>query len=768
MSLRDRDLISIQEARYAVERAHEAQKKFAAFSQQQVDAVVEACANAATEAAESLARLAVEETGYGNVPDKITKNRLASIDVPRAIRNIRTVGIIREDREKGIIEIAAPVGVVAAVIPSTNPTSTAIYKTLISLKAQNAIVLSPHPTAMRCICESAAVLRQAALKMGAPEGLITCLEHPTMQGTQELMKNRLTGVILATGGTGLVRAAYSSGRPAYGVGPGNVPALIERTANVKKAVADIFAGKTFDYGTICSSEQAIVTEEAIREQVLEECRKQDAYFLSAEEIARLGSLVFLGGAHVPNTQVVGRPATTIAEMAGIKVPPSTRVLIAQLDGIGRDVPLSAEKLSPILAFYSAPNLSAAIEICVRLLEHGGAGHTASIHSQSEAAVKQYGLAVPAFRIAVNTSSVHGSIGYSTNLFPAMTLGCGSPGGNITSDNIGPQHLMNVKRVAWESRPVEHRTIPADQRLVAMSVPAQKSAAASPGASGAASSVFSASGFSGRDLSGVGSSVAGAQSFASSAKGGDVDSGVRQGTALAVPKVSTAPGASAPEAISGRDLSGVASSVAGAPSFASSAKGGDFESDLGHGTAFHPEATRLKATLSPIVAAAAALAPVPDRQTIARIVEQVFTARGIPRRGASAAAPKSENLAAAGVLAGAPSLAPPAKGGDFASDLRQGTVLAAPKKESSMGAVAPEVLPPKPAPTPSLVPHPLPPPVEVAEFLSENDVRMALTRNRKLYIGPKTILTPSARDLGNEHEIFIITDIVSAPKKRRFE
>ena len=525
MSLRDRDLISIQEARYAVERAHEAQKKFAAFSQQQVDAVVEACANAATEAGESLARLAVEETGYGNVPDKITKNRLASIDVPRAIRNLRTVGIIREDREKGIIEIAAPVGVVAAVIPSTNPTSTAIYKTLISLKAQNAIVLSPHPTAMRCICESAAVLRQAALKMGAPEGLITCLEHPTMQGTQELMKNRLTGVILATGGTGLVRAAYSSGRPAYGVGPGNVPALIERTANVRKAVADIFAGKTFDYGTICSSEQAIVTEEAIREQVLEECRKQDAYFLSADEINRLGSLVFLGGAHVPNTQVVGRPATTIAEMAGIKVPPSTRVLIAQLNGIGRDVPLSAEKLSPILAFYSAPNLASAIDISVRLLHHGGAGHTASIHSQSKAAVKQYGLAVPAFRIAVNTSSVHGSIGYSTNLFPAMTLGCGSPGGNITSDNIGPQHLMDVKRVAWESRPVEHRTIPADQRLVAMPVPMQKSAAASAGASGAPTS----SGSPAAGFSGVGSSVAGAPSFASSAKGGGFDSGVRQGT-----------------------------------------------------------------------------------------------------------------------------------------------------------------------------------------------------------------------------------------------
>jgi acetaldehyde dehydrogenase (acetylating) len=498
LSLRDRDLVSIQEARHAVERAHEAQKKFAAFSQEQVDAVVEACANAATDAGESLARLAVEETGYGNVADKITKNRLASVYVPRAIRGMKTVGVIREDREKGILEIAAPVGVVAAVIPSTNPTSTTIYKTLIALKAQNAVVLSPHPTAMRCICESVTVLNRAALKMGAPEGLIVCLEHPTMQGTQELMKNRLTGVILATGGTGLVRAAYSSGRPAYGVGPGNVPALIERTADVKKAVADIFAGKTFDYGTICSSEQAIVTEEAVREQVLEECRKQGAYFLSADQITRLGTLVFLGGAHVPNTQVVGRPATTIAEMAGIKVPPATRVLIAPLDGIGRDVPLSAEKLSPILAFYSAPNLAGAIALSVRLLEHGGAGHTASIHSQSEAAVKQYGLAVPAFRIVVNSSSVHGSIGYSTNLFPAMTLGCGSPGGNITSDNIGPQHLMNVKRVAWESRAVEHRTVPADQRLAAVSLPAAGSAAnlaparSQPGASAAISAPVAAS------------------------------------------------------------------------------------------------------------------------------------------------------------------------------------------------------------------------------------------------------------------------------------
>jgi acetaldehyde dehydrogenase (acetylating) len=710
LSLRDRDLISIQEARHAVERAHEAQKKFAAFSQGQVDAVVEACANAATDAGESLARLAVEETGYGNVPDKITKNRLASVYVPRAIRGMKTVGIIREDREKGIIEIAAPVGVVAAIIPSTNPTSTTIYKTLIALKSQNAIVLSPHPTAMRCICESASVLSHAALKMGAPEGLINCLEHPTMQGTEALMKHRLTGVILATGGTGLVRAAYSSGRPAYGVGPGNVPALIERTANVKKAVGDIFAGKTFDYGTICSSEQAIVTEESVREQVLDECRKQGAYFLTSDEISRLGSLVFLGGAHVPNTQVVGRPADTIAEMAGIKVPPSTRVLIAQLDGIGRDVPLSAEKLSPILAFYSAPNLAASIDICVRLLLHGGAGHTASIHSQSEAAVKQYGLAIPAFRIAVNTSSVHGSIGYSTNLFPAMTLGCGSPGGNITSDNIGPQHLMDVKRVAWESRPVEHRTIPADQRLSAMSVPAPSSAP-SQQARAAAATAASASAASA-------ASAPAATTPASSA---------------------TASGFSGASGVSNAPSSAPSS----APPFAPSAKSGS-------SATANLDTPQIRSAISATLAAAAASAPVPDRQTIARIVEKVFTSRGIPRRGGSqsAIAPVSGTsaVAVASAVLGGASFAP-----------------SAPPTSLKPAPVA--VAPPPAAPAPA---HPLPSPIDVAEFLSENDIRMALTRNLKLYIGPKTILTPSARDLGREHDIFVITDIVPVPRKRRFE
>ena len=384
MSLRDRDLISIQEARELAARAAAAQKKFAAFSQEQVDAIVEACAKAAAENAEPLARTAVEETGFGNVPDKIVKNTLAAVNVPRAIRGMRTVGILREDREKGIVEVASPVGVVAAVIPSTNPTSTAIYKTLISIKAQNAIVLSPHPSAIKCICQAATLLERAALTAGAPEGLIQCMQHTTLEGTRELMRRPEVGVILATGGTGLVRAAYGSGKPAYGVGPGNVPAFIERTADVRKAVADIIAGKTFDYGTICSSEQAIVVEESVRERALEECRRQGAYFLSPEEMEKVARLVFLPGSHTPNTKIVGRAATVIAEMAGIKVPPATRVLIARLDPeqVGREFPLSAEKLSPILAFYAVPNLAAGIALCRRLLEFGGLGHTCAIHSQN--------------------------------------------------------------------------------------------------------------------------------------------------------------------------------------------------------------------------------------------------------------------------------------------------------------------------------------------------------------------------------------------------
>ncbi len=676
MSLRDRDLISIQEARQAVERAAEAQKRFAEFSQEQIDAVVEACAEAAAQACEPLARLAVEETGYGNVPDKILKNRFASVDVARAIRGMKTCGILREDRERGVIEIGEPLGVVAAIIPSTNPTSTAIYKTLIALKARNSVVMSPHPSAMRCICETMSVLRRAALKMGAPEGLIECLETPTTQGTQELMKHRAVGVILATGGSGLVRAAYSSGRPAYGVGPGNVPACIERTADVKKAVADIFAGKTFDYGTICSSEQAIVAEESVREQVLEECRSQDGYFLSAGEISKLGALVFRPGSLTPNPQIVGRAATVIAEMAGIKVPASTRVLIARLDGVGREFPLSAEKLSPILAFYSAPHLAACIELCVRLLQHGGMGHTASIHSRSEAAVKQFGITVPAFRVVVNSASVHGSIGYSTNLFPAMTLGCGSPGGNITSDNIGPRHLMNIKRVAWESRGVEHRTIPANQRLTATSAPSTTNLPRSP---------------------------------AMLASRGNAN------IVPAAPKI-----------------------VAAVAAAAGAAGGGAPDVPLpldGHAT--------------------------PDRAAIARIVERVFTSRGIPRGGAPKAAAEVETQAAAA--------APACATVESVASEVVAAALAARKKAAAPVSVPEKTpAPAEPAPAAHEPPKSAAPTIRVAEFVCENDVRGAGTRGEKIFIGPKTIVTPSAREYAQAHDVLVLTDISPASSKSRNE
>ncbi len=588
MSPSDLEQLSIQEVRELVAKAAAAQKKFASFRQDQVDAVVRACADAAATAAEPLARLAVEETGFGNVPDKITKNRLAALDLHQAIRPLRTVGILREDREKRILEVATPVGVVAAIIPSTNPTSTAIYKTLIAVKARNAIVHSPHPTAVRCIRETVRVMAEAAARVGAPDGLIACMEHTTMQGTQELMRHRETGLILATGGAGLVRAAYSSGKPAYGVGPGNVPAFIERTADVRKAVADIIAGKTFDYGTICSAEQSIVVEDAIREQTLEECRRQGAYFLSPEEAARVGELVISKPAYTPNPKIVGRPATVVAELAGVAVPPGTRVLIARLDPgqVGREHPLSLEKLSPVLAFYSVPSLQAAIELCTRILAHGGMGHTIAVHSQDDAAIREFGQAVPAFRVCVNTSAVHGSIGYSTNLFPAMTLGCGALGGNITSDNIGPHHLMNIKRIAWESRPVEHRTVPAEMRMVAH------------------------------------------------------------------------PGAAAP---------------------ATAAPAGE--------VAFEPRPAR-------------AAAPEVPREVIARIVERVFSERGIPRGSAATTGVQLH-------------------------------------------------------PAPAASPRPQPVTAgEIMDFVSEADVRSALLRQQKILIGPRTILTPAARDLGFANEIFV--------------
>ncbi|MGH9311679.1 MAG: aldehyde dehydrogenase family protein [Vicinamibacterales bacterium] len=451
----DRDLTSIHEARTLARRAKQALPQLAEFSQQQIDAVIDAMAAAATTMAEAFARLAVEETGYGVVEDKVQKNLFSSEKVYRFIGPIKTVGVIGRDESRKIVEIAEPFGVVAAVIPSTNPTSTAIYKILISLKARCPIVISPHPAAVRCITRVAEVMHEAAVRAGAPEGSIGWMKTVTLEGTQELMRHRDVAVILATGGMGLVRAAYSAGKPAYGVGPGNAPAYIERSADIQKAVRDIITGKTFDHGVLCSSENSVVTDEAIAEEVKREFKRQGAHFLAPAEIDAVGKAL-VSPQRLPNPALVGRPAAYIAEKSGVTVPKDTTVLMAELAGVGRDHPLSIEKLCPVLSFYVVKDWTQGCERCIQILRYGGMGHTMSIHSKNDDVILQFGLRKPAFRIVVNTPTTHGSVGLTTGLDPAMTLGCGGWGGNITSDNISPRHLLNVKRLAYEVSPASPR------------------------------------------------------------------------------------------------------------------------------------------------------------------------------------------------------------------------------------------------------------------------------------------------------------------------
>ena len=446
----DNDLQSIQAARDLVAAAHRAQAVVATFDQAKIDAICEAMAQAAKVDSLRLATLAHEESGYGNPTDKNVKNLFAAEDVHRYFRGLRTVGVVRET--ESVIEIAAPRGVVAAIVPSTNPTSTAIFKILIAIKSRNAIVLSPHPSAARCVIETARVMREAGVRAGLPPEAIGCIELTSIEGTEALMKHRLTAVILATGGLGLVRAAYSSGKPAFGVGPGNVPAFIERTADVAKAVRDILAGKCFDYGTICASEQAVVTDAAIDREVRAQFAAQGAFFLNAAQAEQLARLVVTPQRGL-NPKIVGKPAVKIAEWAGLSVPPGTRCLVAEVGGVGRDFPLSIEKLSPILAYYVVDGIEQGSRLCDEILHFGGMGHTASIHTRSREAALRYGMLMPASRVVVNTPSTHGAIGFSTALAPSMTLGCGSWGGNVTSDNISPLHLMDIKRVAFETRPV---------------------------------------------------------------------------------------------------------------------------------------------------------------------------------------------------------------------------------------------------------------------------------------------------------------------------
>ena len=450
----DKDLRSIQEVRDLLERAWTAQRALAAMDQEDLDRVTAAISKAGAEQARRLAQMAVEETGYGRVEDKTLKNRFAALTLYDAIKEEKTHGILAQDQERRTIDIGVPVGPVAGLVPSTNPTSTVIYKAMICMKAGNPIIFSPHPSAAGCIAETVRVVDRAAREAGAPEGAVSCIATPTLEATQALMKHRRTRLILATGGAAMVKAAYSSGTPAIGVGAGNGPAYIHPTADVRQAVKRILDSKTFDNGTICASEQSIVTTRAMEKAVTAELERQGAYVLSGEEHKKLSKFILRPNGTM-NPAIVGKSVETVAALAGLGgVPASARVLVARETGVGPGYPYSSEKLGLILAYYVEEDEEAVLRRCVEILDWEGAGHTFSIHAEDEAVVKRFAQAVPASRVLVNTPSSLGGIGATTCLFPALTLGCGAVGGSSSSNNIGPLDLINIKRVAWGVKELE--------------------------------------------------------------------------------------------------------------------------------------------------------------------------------------------------------------------------------------------------------------------------------------------------------------------------
>lgn len=447
----DRDLMSRQEVRDLIRKSKEAQKIYATFSQEKIDSIINSMVKGIKVYNEKLAKMAVEETGFGNWQDKVLKNRFASEYLHEYIKDMKTIGELKN--ENGVLEIGVPLGVIAGLIPSTNPTSTTIYKTLISLKAGNGIVISPHPNAKNCIIETANLLKEIAEKAGVPEGLIGVVKTITMDATEELMKHEDTALILATGGEAMVKAAYSSGNPAIGVGPGNGPAFIEKSANIKLAVKRILDSKTFDNGVICASEQSIIVEKVIKEKVKEELIAQGGYFLNLEESKKLANFILRSNGTM-NPQIVGKSALRLAQMAGINIPCNTKVLISEECEVSKRNPYSREKLAPILAFYVENSWEEACERSIEILNVEGKGHTMVIHSEDNQIIREFALKKPVSRLLVNTPGALGGIGGTTNLAPALTLGCGAVGGSSTSDNITPLNLINIRRVAWGVRELE--------------------------------------------------------------------------------------------------------------------------------------------------------------------------------------------------------------------------------------------------------------------------------------------------------------------------
>ncbi len=625
--LHDEDLVSVQEVRAKVEAAHTAWQTYRNFTQERVDSIVEAMGARARAHARRLAEMAVEETGMGNVDDKVAKNLLNADLLVRSIRGMKTVGVLREIPEQKITEIGVPVGVVGAILPTTNPTSTAIYKSVISLKAGNSVVLSPHPRARASTCATAALLIEAAREAGAPEGVIQCINTPSIEGTNALMKHPKTGVILSTGGAGIVRAAYSSGKPAFGVGPGNVPVLLDSSYDVAEAVKLVVAGKSFDYGTVCSSEQALIAEKPLKEKVLAELKARKAYLMNEKETAGVVKALFKYGTTV-SADCVGQSPQKIAQIAGFSVPADTSILVAEIQGVGKQHPLSAEKLSPVLAVMFVDSFEAGMDACEQILHFGGLGHTCVIFSNNEARVRQFGLRMPAFRVLVNTAAPQGSTGITTGVQPSMTLGCGAIAGNITSDNVGPQHLINIKRIAWAIRKPEE----------ALSIP---------------------------------------PSGAPDGTGAMLD---KAALVAAVEKYLAARGV----AVSGASVAEAVSKVMTPPA---------------------------PAPLKP--------PSISVRPTIEGVVDRFLATR---KTGAVAAAPPCS-------CSDSPKAAPPA-------------AAAAPS------IPAPAAEPAKPASVPA-------PEITIVDFVCESDVREAINKNKKIYIGPKTIVTPSARELAGRDEVIVL-------------
>jgi len=460
----DKDLLSIQEARDLTVQAYEAWKVWSHASQEQVDKVCAAMAEAAYAASERLGRLAHEETGYGVVDHKKLKNEFAARGVWNSIKDVRTVGVIRVDVDKKLYEIAWPMGVVAALTPSTNPTSTVIFKILIAVKARDAIVVAPHPSAAKCCYEAASLMAKVAEEYGAPHGLIACLQNISLPGTQELMSHKYTALILATGGTPMVRAAHSTGKPAYGVGPGNVPVYVDRSADIEKAARYITASKAFDCSTICATEQSVVADAPIARRLEELMKREGAYFVDEAQANLLRKLLFTADGAM-NTATVGKPADTLAAMAGFAIPRGTRILVARLTKTGKDEPLSREKLTTVLGWYEENGWEAGCERCIELIQFGGRGHSLIIHATDQNVIMAFGLEKPVFRIAVNTMGTMGAIGVTTGVMPSLTLGAGGVGGSITGDNVTVSHLFNVKRLAYEtSAPPLAAMLPGEPRV----------------------------------------------------------------------------------------------------------------------------------------------------------------------------------------------------------------------------------------------------------------------------------------------------------------